>query len=273
MAQIRGGLDGRYLVHCELDQTQHNALQQLRRFETGFVMKKVLVVYDDVGIREMLRFMLETAGFGFLDSADIHEAYWKIMDDPPDIVLLDWMLPGGSGIELLQRLRRDEATQSLPVIMLTAKAHEDNIIQAFECGAHDYVTKPFSHKELLARIRSAVRQKEGAEDRTECRVGDLILEADSRRVTMASKALEIGPTEFKLLQFFMTHPERAFSRTQILDSIWGANVHVQERTVDSHIRRLRRLLEEENAAYSDLIQTVRGTGYRFSPRDLRLSES
>ena len=235
-------------------------------------MNRVLVVDDDAGIREMLRLVLETAGFECLESADIQEAYWQITDHPPDVLLLDWMLPGGSGIELLQRIRKDQATHSLPVIMLTAKAHEDNIIQGLDMGAHDYITKPFSPKELLARIRALFRYRDNQGAQTECRVGDLLLEADSQRVTMASRVLEIGPTEFKLLCFFMTHPERAFSRAQILDHIWGANVYVQERTVDVHIRRLRKLLQAESAAYSDLIQTVRGTGYRFSPRDLVLSE-
>ena len=231
-------------------------------------MKRVLVVEDEAGIREMLRFVLETAGFECLESTDIQEAYWKISDQPPDIVLLDWMLPGGSGIELLQRIRKDEATRTLPVIMLTAKTHEDNIIQGLDSGAHDYITKPFSPKELVARIRSVFRHKEGREDRTEYCVGDLLLDANSRRVMVASKLLELGPTEFKLLHFFMMHPERAFSRVQILDRIWGANVYVQERTVDVHIRRLRKLLQAEDPAYSNLIQTVRGTGYRFSPSDL-----
>ena len=236
------------------------------------MMKRVLVVDDDAGIREMLRLVLETAGFECLESTDIQEAYWHITDHPPDVLLLDWMLPGGSGIELLQRIRKDEATHSLPVIMLTAKAHEDNIIQGLDMGAHDYITKPFSPKELLARIRALFRYRDNQGAQTECRVGKLLVEVDSQRVTIASRRLEIGPTEFKLLYFFMMHPERAFSRAQILDQIWGENVYVQERTVDVHIRRLRKLLKAENAAYSDLIQTVRGTGYRFSPRDLLASE-
>ena len=227
-------------------------------------MKRVLVVEDEAGIREMLRFVLETAGFECLESTDIQEAYWQISDQPPDIVLLDWMLPGGSGIELLQRIRKDEATRALPVIMLTAKTHEDNIIQGLDSGAHDYITKPFSPKELVARIRSVFRHKEGREDRTEYCVGDLLLDADSRRVMVASKLLELGPTEFKLLHFFMSHPDRAYTRGQILDHVWGTNVYVEERTVDVHIRRLRKLMQVPDGDHSKLIQTVRGTGYRFS---------
>lgn len=272
MALIRGGLDGRCLGHSDNAQLQGNAFGASYRFQGGIPMNRVLVVDDDPGIREMLRFVLGTAGFACLEAADIQEAYWQITDQPPDIVLLDWMLPGGSGVELLQRLRKDEATQSLPVIMLTAKTDEDNIVQGLDLGAHDYVTKPFSPKELLARMRAVIRHRDNGEDQTEHRVGELILQADSRRVSVASNDIEIGPTEFKLLHFFMTHPERAFSRAQILDRIWGANVYVQERTVDVHIRRLRKLLQTEDVAYSNLIQTVRGTGYRFSPRDLAVSE-
>ena len=273
MALTRGGLDGRCPDHSDRGSLRGDALAISCRFRGAIPVNRVWVVDDDPGIREMLRFVLGTAGFECLESADIQEAYWQITDHPPDLVLLDWMLPGGSGVELLQRLRKDEATQSLPVIMLTAKTDEDNIVQGLDMGAHDYVTKPFSPKELLARIRAVIRHRDGGEDQTEYRVGELILQADSRRVTMASKNIEVGPTEFKLLHFFMTHPERAFSRAQILDRIWGANVYVQERTVDVHIRRLRKLLQTENVAYSNLIQTVRGTGYRFSPRDLAVSES
>lgn len=273
MALTRGGLDGRCPDHSDHAPLQGDALATFCRFRGAIPVNRVLVVDDDPGIREMLRFVLGTAGFECLESADIQEAYWQITDHPPDLVLLDWMLPGGSGVELLQRLRKDEATQSLPVIMLTAKTDEDNIVHGLDMGAHDYVTKPFSPKELLARIRAVIRHRDSGEDQTEHRVGELILQADSRRVTVASKDIEVGPTEFKLLHFFMTHPERAFSRAQILDRIWGANVYVQERTVDVHIRRLRKLLQTENVAYSNLIQTVRGTGYRFSPRDLAVSES
>ncbi len=230
--------------------------------------KKVLVVDDEPSIREMLRLALEISDFDCIEAQDIHEAYRIIADDAPDMVLLDWMLPGGSGIELLRRLKKGEATQSLPVIMLTAKTHEDNVIQGLELGADDYITKPFAPKELIARIRALLRRVSSDQAGKVLTVGDLVLEIDSRRVLLENKPLEMGPTEFKLLHFFMANPERAYSRMQLLDRVWGTNVYVEERTVDVHIRRLRKALQAVNSAYADLIQTVRGTGYRFSPRDL-----
>ena len=234
----------------------------------GVLVKKILVVDDEPAIREMLITSLGAAGFECLEAADIQDAYWLITDQLPDLVLLDWMLPGGSGIELLERLRKEEATRFLPVIMLTAKTDEESIIQGLDMGAHDYITKPFSPKELLARTRALFRSVEGGSKREQLRVGDLVLEVDSHRITMGPSVLSVGPKEFKLLQFFMEHPERAFSRAQLLERIWEANVFVQERTIDVHIRRLRKVLEDVNPSYSDLIQTVHGTGYRFSPRDL-----
>ena len=233
--------------------------------------KKVLVVDDEASIREMLKLALEISDFECLEAADIHEAYRLIIDESPDMVLLDWMLPGGSGIELLRRLKKKDATQALPVIMLTAKTHEDNVVQGLEVGADDYITKPFAPKELIARMKAILRRSSSEEAGSELRVGELVLEIDSRRVMLSQKALEMGPTEFKLLHFFMSHPERAYSRAQLLDRVWGANVYVEERTVDVHIRRLRKALQAGDPTYADLIQTVRGTGYRFSPRDLAVA--
>lgn len=232
---------------------------------------KVLLVDDELSIREMLRLALETSGFECLEAGDIHEAQLLITDRRPDMILLDWMLPGGSGIELLRRLKQVESTRDIPVVMLTAKTHEDNVIQGLEVGADDYIAKPFAPKELIARMRAILRRlpETGAGD--VLTVGNLVLEVDSHRVSLNSRPLDMGPTEFKLLHFFMSHPERAYSRAQLLDRIWGANVYVEERTVDVHIRRLRKALQEVDATYSDLIQTVRGTGYRFSPRDLTMS--
>jgi two-component system phosphate regulon response regulator PhoB len=176
------------------------------------------------------------------------------------------MLPGGSGLELLRRLKRNDATAEIPVIMLTAKAAEDNVIQGLDVGADDYVIKPFAPRELIARIKAQLRRVAGGEQRERLEVEDLLLDMDSRRIFVAGTPIEMGPTEFNLLQFFMSHPERAYTRNQLLDHVWGANVYVEERTVDVHIRRLRKALEGGVKDYSDLIQTVRGTGYRFSTK-------
>ena len=227
----------------------------------------ILIVDDEAAIRDMVGITLDLAGFTSLSAANAHDAHVSIIDHKPDLVLLDWMLPGGSGIELLRRLKKEEATASLPVIMLTAKAHEDNVIQGLDVGADDYITKPFAPKELIARMRAILRRAGADDKRDELRVGDLVVEVDSRRVILHGKTIEMGPTEFNLLHFFMANPERAYSRAQLLDRIWGSSVYVEERTVDVHIRRLRKALQASDAAYSELIQTVRGTGYRFSDRD------
>lgn len=226
----------------------------------------ILVVDDEFAIRDMLRMALEIADFDVLEAEDILEAHRLVVDERPDIVLLDWMLPGGSGLELLRRLKRNDTTKAIPVIMLTAKTAEDNVIQGLEVGADDYVTKPFAPRELIARVKALLRRAAGGEDSERMQVKDLILDADSRRIFLGSRPVDMGPTEFNLLQFFMSHPERAYSRNQLLDHVWGANVYVEERTVDVHIRRLRKALQTAHADYSNLIQTVRGTGYRFSAR-------
>jgi len=234
-------------------------------------IQKVLVVDDESGIRDMLKLALESAGFECVEAGNIVDAHQKIVHDTPDIVLLDWMLPGGTGIELLRRLKKEEATQHVPVIMLTAKAHEDNVIHGLEVGADDYITKPFAPKELIARMRALLRRTVHEEVGSELRVGKLVIEVESHRVILDGKTLEMGPTEFKLLQFFMANPDRAYSRAQLLDHIWGINVYVEERTVDVHIRRLRKALQTGVPVYSDLIQTVRGLGYRFSDRGIVLT--
>lgn len=228
--------------------------------------RTVLVVDDESAIRDMLRMALEIVDFRCLEADNIQDAHGLIVDKRPDIVLLDWMLPGGSGIELLRRLKRDEATRELPVIMLTAKTTEDNVIQGLDVGADDYITKPFAPRELIARIRALLRRSGGGENLERMQVSELVLDAKSRRVFLGEDPLDMGPTEFNLLQFFMSHPERAYSRNQLLDQVWGANVYVEERTVDVHIRRLRKALQANDRDYSGLIQTVRGTGYRFSSR-------
>lgn len=226
----------------------------------------VLVVDDETAIRAMLRMALEIADLRCIEADNIHDAFTRVVDERPDIVLLDWMLPGGSGLELLRRLKRGDTTRDLPVILLTAKTAEDNVIQGLDVGADDYITKPFAPRELIARVRALLRRSSSGQANERMQVSQLVLEGESRRVLIGEEPVEMGPTEFKLLQFFMTHPERAYTRGQLLDQVWGANVYVEERTIDVHIRRLRKALQAPQGDYSNLIQTVRGTGYRFSSR-------
>ena len=226
----------------------------------------VLIVDDESAIRDMLRLALEMADFRCIEAEDIKQAYQLIIDEKPSVVLLDWMLPGGSGLELLRRLKRDELTREVPVIMLTAKTMEDNVIQGLDVGADDYITKPFAPREMIARVKALLRRSGSWAEGEKFKVDELLLDGESRRIFIADCQLEMGPTEFNLLQFFMSHPERAYTRGQLLDQVWGANVYVEERTVDVHIRRLRMALRSPVADYSYMIQTVRGTGYRFSSR-------
>jgi len=228
----------------------------------------VLIVDDEFAIRDMLRMALELADFRCIEAQDIQRAYQLIVDERPSAVLLDWMLPGGSGLELMRRLKREDLTRDMPVIMLTAKTTEDNVIQGLDIGADDYLTKPFAPRELIARIKALLRRSGGSVEREKIQVAELLLDGESKRIFIADQPLVMGPTEFNLLQFFMSHPERAYTRGQLLDQVWGANVYVEERTVDVHIRRLRKALQSTSGDYSNLIQTVRGTGYRFSARGI-----
>ncbi|MDI4636828.1 MULTISPECIES: phosphate regulon transcriptional regulator PhoB [Halomonadaceae] len=225
--------------------------------------KTVLIVDDEASIREMIAIALEMADYQVLEADNAQTAHAMVVDHQPDLLVLDWMMPGISGIELARRLKRDEATAELPIILLTAKGEEDNKIQGLEAGADDYITKPFSPRELVARLKAVLRRAtpKGVEQAVE--VEGLILDPASHRVSTHGAPLDIGPTEYRLLQFFMTHQERAYTRSQLLDQVWGGNVYVEERTVDVHIRRLRKALGE---AHQHLIQTVRGTGYRFSAK-------
>ncbi|WP_372965221.1 phosphate regulon transcriptional regulator PhoB [Marinobacter sp.] len=223
--------------------------------------KTVLIVDDEAAIREMIAVALEMADYDCLEAADAREAHTLIVDKQPDLILLDWMLPGVTGVELARRLKKDESTADIPIIMLTAKAEEDNKIQGLEVGADDYITKPFSPRELVARLKAVLRRATPAGVDSPIEVNGLILDPVSHRVTTPGGAVSIGPTEYRLLQFFMTHQERVYSRAQLLDQVWGGNVYVEERTVDVHIRRLRKVLGDD---YDYLIQTVRGAGYRFS---------
>jgi len=227
----------------------------------------ILIVDDEPAIRDMIGITLDLAGFNSVSAETAHEAHVSIVDRRPDLVLLDWMLPGGSGIELARRLKRDELTASLPIIMLTAKTSEDNKVQGLDVGVDDYVTKPFSPRELVARIKAVLRRTTGGQVDKAIRVFDLQLDPSSHRVTIEDQPVDIGPTEFKLLRFFMSHQEKVFTRDHIQDQVWGGNVYLEERTIDVHIRRLRKALSSvpnTSIDYSRLVQTVRGAGYRFS---------
>lgn len=223
--------------------------------------KTVLIVDDEPAIREMIAVALEMADYECMEAADAREAHALIIDRQPDIILLDWMLPGTSGIELARRLKKEETTADIPIIMLTAKVEEDNKIRGLEVGADDYITKPFSPRELVARLKAVLRRATPPGIDSPVDVDGLALDPSSHRVTANGCSLNIGPTEYRLLQFFMTHQERVYSRSQLLDQVWGGNVYVEERTVDVHIRRLRKALGDR---HDYLIQTVRGAGYRFS---------
>ena len=225
----------------------------------------ILIVDDEDAIRDMLAMALEIAGFRCIQADNIFDAHTLIVDEKPSLLVLDWMLPEGSGVELLRRLRRNSITEQLPVIMLTAKTAEANIIQGLEVGADDYVTKPVAPKELIARIKALLRRSGGDSQKDQLLFGDLVLDKRSHRVFVAGSSIDVGPTEFKLLLFFMTNPNRAYTREQILDHVWGSNVYVEERTVDVHIRRLRKALQCPRCDLSTLIETVRGMGYRFTP--------
>ena len=217
---------------------------------------------DEPAIQELLAFNVEQAGFQALRAEDADSAWQQIRSNAPDLILLDWMLPNTSGVILAKQLRSDERTRDIPIIMLTARGAEHDKVLGLESGADDYITKPFSPRELMARIRAVLRRHAPPIPDEVVAAGGLELLPASHRVTARDTAIELGPTEFRLLHFFMTHAERVYSRTQLLDQVWGTQVFVEERTVDVHIRRLRAALEP--AEMDSLIQTVRGSGYRFS---------
>ena len=225
--------------------------------------KTVLIVDDESPIREMITVALQMAGYQCLEAENAQVAHALIVDQQPDIILLDWMMPDVSGLELARRLKRETISAEIPIIMLTARGEEDNKIQGLEAGADDYITKPFSPRELIARLKAVLRRSAVAGVDEAIEIEGLRLDPSSQRVSADGTPLEMGPTEFRLLQFFMTHPERAYTRGQLLDQVWGGNVYVEERTVDVHIRRLRLTL---GAKYRHLVRTVRGTGYRFSTK-------
>jgi len=225
--------------------------------------QKVLLIEDEAAIREMLRFALQQADYDVMQSETAQEAMDVLANETVDLILLDWMLPGISGVELCKRLKKDNNYKKIPIIMLTARAEEDDKIQGLNAGADDYLTKPFSPRELMARINAVLRRVSSnkVEDKI-LEYDGLVLNDSSHRITGNQKSIELGPTEYRLLHFLMSHPDRVYSRAQLLDNVWGNNVYVEERTVDVHVRRLRKSLEE--TSHDHLIQTVRGAGYRFS---------
>ncbi|HEX7026527.1 MAG TPA: phosphate regulon transcriptional regulator PhoB [Gammaproteobacteria bacterium] len=227
--------------------------------------KHILIVEDEAAIREMIGFAMRRSGYELSEAADGQQAHLRIAEKVPDVILMDWMLPDVSGVELVRRLKREELTREVPVIMLTARSSEDDKVYGLDSGADDYVTKPFSPKELLARIRAVLRRHEGDQDEEVIRVRELELNGSSHRVIVANQEIHMGPTEFRLLKFLMTHPDRVYSRAQLLDYVWGRNAYVEDRTVDVHVLRLRKLLKPYRC--DKMIQTVRGSGYRFSAKN------
>ena len=222
----------------------------------------ILVVEDEPAIQELIAYNLKQAGHQALRADNAEQALNLVSNALPDLVLLDWMLPGLSGIEFARRLRADKRTRTVPIIMLTARSDEQDKLAGLDSGADDYITKPFSPRELMARIKAVLRRRAPEMTDDVVQAGGLKLDPGSHRVTGHGKPVELGPTEFRLLHFLMTHAERVHSRTQLLDQVWGDHVFVEERTVDVYIRRLRKALEPTEL--DRLVQTVRGTGYRFS---------
>ncbi len=222
----------------------------------------VLVIEDEQDVREMLNFSLTRSGFNVWQAASA-EAAMKRLDGPlPNLLVIDWMLPGMSGIEFARRLRQDQHTADLPMIMLTARGEEADKLKSFDSGVDDYITKPFSPKELVARMRALLRRSGAPKDGVLTN-GPVRLDLNAHKLTIGDAAVKIGPTEFRLLELFMRHPDRAFTREQLLDRVWGRSIYVEQRTVDVHVLRLRKTLKPHGIYKS--IQTVRGIGYRFSP--------
>ncbi len=222
----------------------------------------VAVVEDEDAIRDMLTMVMHQAGFDSVAYNHAEAAQKGLTAQVPDLILLDWMLPGISGVEWARRLKKEKAYRDIPIILLTARGEEEDKVRGLEIGADDYVTKPFSPKELTARIRAVLRRTGKLQDLIQITLGDLVLDTEQHRLTIGDQHLDVSPTEFRLMQFFMTHTDKVYSRTQLLDQVWGRSVYIEERTVDVHIRRLRKILAQYGR--ENLLQTVRGFGYRFS---------
>jgi two-component system phosphate regulon response regulator PhoB len=228
-------------------------------------MARILIVEDEPEIREMVRYILEQEHFLISQAAHAQDARQLLGEKRFDLILMDWMLPGRSGLELVRELKQKTKTKNIPIIMLTARIDESNKVEGLESGADDYVTKPFSPRELIARIKAVLRRTGYQSEEAPVEQGNLRIDPISHLVMVNGIKLDLSPSEYRLLFFFMTHPERAYTRTQILDQVWGDDVYVEERTVDVHIRRLRKFLAPSR--HDHLIQTVRGVGYRFVPED------
>ena len=226
------------------------------------MLKRILIVDDEPAIRDMVAFALRRGEYDPVHAGDARQAQNAIAERVPDLILLDWMLPGTSGLELARRWRREALTRDIPIIMLTARGEENDRVGGLEAGVDDYVVKPFSARELLARIRAVLRRNRQEDEDGNVTVGNLRIDGAAHRVYCNDTPVPIGPTEYRLLYFFMTHPDRVYSRSQLLDHVWGGSVYVEERTIDVHIRRLRKPLEP--FAAQEMVQTVRGGGYRFS---------
>ncbi len=228
-------------------------------------MANILVVDDEPDIREVIRFALEGADFRVLEAGHADDARKLLLSENPDLVLLDWMLPGRSGLELARQLKQNPKTRALPIIMVSARGEEEDRIKGLDTGADDYIAKPFSPREMVARVNAVLRRTKSDDASDEVEIGGLHIDNISHRVSADGQRVEVAPTEYRLLHFFMTHADRAFSRSQLLDQVWGDQVYVEERTVDVHVRRLRKALE--TTGHDRLLQTVRGVGYRFSERE------
>ena len=225
----------------------------------------ILVVEDEAPLLTLLRYNLEKQGFRVEEAADGQEALLRVAEARPDLVLLDWMLPALSGIEVCRQLRRRPGTRDLPIIMVTARTEDQDAVRALDTGADDYIAKPFAMEALLARIRALLRRSGGVAAKGTLAYRDLTMDQDAHRVSRAGRALHLGPTEYRLLEFFLSHPGRVFTREQLLDAVWGRDIHVEPRTVDVHIRRLRKAINAEHEP--DLIRTVRSAGYALDSDD------
>ena len=228
----------------------------------------VLIVEDEAPLLTLLRYNLEKQGFRVDEAADGQEALLRVAEAPPDIMLLDWMLPALSGIEVCRQLRRRNETRDLPIIMVTARTEDQDAVRALDIGADDYIAKPFAMDHVIARIRALLRRSSRVASKGTLAYADLLMDQDAHRVTRAGRALHLGPTEYRLLEFFLQHPGRVFAREQLLDAVWGRDIHVEPRTVDVHIRRLRKAINQ--GAEIDLIRTVRSAGYALDSDPDRL---